>query len=66
MGKEQAMGQVFNCGTSKFVSYKGLSDMTHKALGNDVEKDAKYIYYEPKDFPDWDGSGMYIRTSQFP
>lgn len=57
MGKENAIGQVFNCGTNKFVSYKGLSDMTNKAVGNDPAA-ASYTYYEPRDFPEWDGAGV--------
>lgn len=40
------------------ITYKGLSDAIHKALGNNVDTDAKYLFYEPKDFDNWDGSGV--------
>ena len=40
------------------ITYKGLSDAIHKTLGNDVDKDAKYLFYEPTEFEHWDGSGV--------
>jgi len=52
------LNQVFNCGTNRMITYKGLTESIHKALGNDLEKDVKYLFYEPKDFDHWDGSGV--------
>ena len=57
VGADKALNEVFNCGTNRFISYKGLSDIIHTTLENDLEADAKYLFYEPDDFNHWDGSG---------
>jgi nucleoside-diphosphate-sugar epimerase len=57
LGKDVAKGQIFNCGTDKSISYKGLAKIIHTALGNDAS-DMRFMYYEPKDFDKWDGSGV--------
>lgn len=61
LGNKNANNQVFNCGTDKYISYKALSQLIHKKLGKDAST-AKYMYYEPNDFNNWDGSGV----MQFP
>lgn len=55
LGNPKAMNQVFNCGTDRYVTYKGLCQMVHAALGNAPE-DCKHLYYEPKLFDKWDGT----------
>ena len=57
IGNDKAKNQIFNCGTDRYISYKGLSQTIHKKLGN-ADADMKYMYYEPKDFDHWDGSGV--------
>lgn len=52
-----AINQVFNCGTDRFISYKGLSKAIHTELGNS-EEDQKFLSYDPENFPDWDGKGV--------
>lgn len=49
VGKDAAMNQIFNCGTDNYITYNDLVKGIHKALGN-ADSDAKFIYYEPKDF----------------
>lgn len=38
------------------MTYRGLSDRIHEVLGNDMDTDAKYLFYDPKDFDAWKGS----------
>jgi len=56
LGHSKANNEIFNCGTDRYVSYKGLSQMAYKALGSDSTP--KHLYYEPKDFDHWDGKGV--------
>jgi hypothetical protein len=51
---------VFNCGSDEFISYQGLCTLIHDSIGNAAE-DRKYLYYEPKLFDKWDGTGGVIR-----
>lgn len=55
------MNQVFNCGTDRYISYKGLCTLIHDELknGEDVRK---YLFYDPNEFDHWKGSG----AAQFP
>lgn len=55
LGKAEAINQVFNCGTDKYISYLQLSAEIKSLVGG---KSNEYLHYEPKDFPDWDGSGV--------
>lgn len=52
-----AKNEVFNCGSDEFISYQGLCSLIHTTVGVE-EKDRKFLYYEPKDFDQWDGSGV--------
>ena len=56
IGHDNAMNQIFNCGTKRYMTYRGLSDRIHEVLGNDMDVDAKYLFYEPKDFDTWKDS----------
>jgi len=56
LGHPKATNEVFNCGTDRYVSYKGLSQMAFKAVGS--EETPKHLYYEPKEFDHWDGKGV--------
>jgi len=55
IGHPAATNQAFNCGSDRFVGYKVLGDLAHQAHGSAPE-DARYMYYEPKDFDTWDES----------
>jgi nucleoside-diphosphate-sugar epimerase len=44
IGNVKAYKQVFNCGTDKYVSYKGLCESIAKAAGKSV----KFAHYDPK------------------
>jgi len=55
VGHPAALNQVFNCASDRFVTYRGLCEALHDANATPAEK-RKYLYYEPKDFDQWDGS----------
>jgi len=59
LGHPKAMNEVFNCGTDRYVTYKGICQLIHKTLGNGEDKQ-KFLFYDPKEFAHWD-SGL-----QFP
>ena len=42
-----AKNEVFNCGTDRYISYKGICQLVHSALKTDVEKDVSYLYFDP-------------------
>jgi nucleoside-diphosphate-sugar epimerase len=44
IGNAKAYKQVFNCGTDKYISYKGLCEAIAKASGKSV----KFAHYDPK------------------
>lgn len=50
LGNPNAINQVFNCGTDRFVSYKGICEMVHAAMNSDKEKDVKYMYFDPTQY----------------
>ena len=52
-----AINQILNCGTDRFISYKGLAKLVHSTLGNS-EDDQKFLQYDPDAYPDWDGKGV--------
>ena len=56
IGHEKAMDEIFNCGTNRYMTYRGLSDHIHEVIGNDLDKDAKYLFYDPNDFDTWKDS----------
>ena len=58
IGNKLALNQVFNCGTDRFVTYKGLTTLIHAALGTPAE-DQKTVSYDPDNFPDWDGTRVF-------
>lgn len=62
VGHPNAMNQVFNCGTDKYVSYKGIAELFHDALGND-DKLRQYMYYDPLDFSHWKGGFPFRRDT---
>lgn len=51
---EKAKNEVFNCGTDRFVSYKGICNLVHSALKTDLDKDAKYLYFDPLNYQNVD------------
>jgi nucleoside-diphosphate-sugar epimerase len=57
VGHPAALGEIFNCGTDRYITYKGLSKIIHEKYGNS-EDDIKFLSYEPKLFDHWDGSGV--------
>jgi len=57
LGNDKSIGQVFNCASDRYISYKGLCSLVHKALGNEAS-DCSHLYYEPKAFDNWDGTGV--------
>ncbi|KAJ1431846.1 hypothetical protein B484DRAFT_448158 [Ochromonadaceae sp. CCMP2298] len=59
VGHPAALNEVFNCGTDRYVSYKGICDMVHDTLGTPAEE-RKFMYYDPKDFVHWKGSGAQV------
>jgi len=52
IGNSKAINQVFNCGSDRYISYRGLADLCHKSLGHDA-KEAQYLFYNPSDFNTW-------------
>jgi len=52
LGHPNAVNEIFNCGTDKYVTYKNLCTLVHETLNNDP-KDAQYLFYEPKEFDHW-------------
>ena len=59
VGNKEAYNQVFNCGTDRYITYKGLTKLIYTALGV-PEEDQKTVSYDPDAFPDWDGMCVYI------
>lgn len=57
IGNPAAKNEVFNCGTNRYVTYKGLSKLINAELGNS-DADLKHIYFNPDNFPNWDGKGV--------
>lgn len=62
VGHPSAMNQVFNCGTDRYVSYKGICQLIHKELGTS-EDNIKYMYYDPKAFTHWEGGFPFRRET---
>ena len=56
VGNPKAMNEVFNCGTDRYITYKGLCGLIHKHYNN-AEEDIQYLHYDPQDFSHWDGDG---------
>jgi hypothetical protein len=62
LGNPDAVGEVFNCASKKYLTYKSFSDMVYSQLGKQgSEGKQKHLYFEPKLF-DLDSGG----TSKFP
>lgn len=56
VGHPKAINEVFNCGTDRYITYKGLCGLIYKHYNN-AENDIKYLHYDPEDFAHWDGTG---------
>lgn len=56
-----AINDVFNCVGSRYITYRGLCELIHDALGTQ-EDDRKYLFYEPQDFDQWEGEGVQVGT----
>jgi nucleoside-diphosphate-sugar epimerase len=51
VGKEEAINQVFNCGSNRYVTYRGLCEMLYNSLS--IEKSHQRICsYDPELFPE--------------
>lgn len=61
IGHPEAVNEIFNAGTDRYISYKGLCSAIMTALGRD-SADAKLISYDPAKF-EWDGK---LEVSEFP
>mmetsp|Transcript_24701 Transcript_24701/g.41183 ORF Transcript_24701/g.41183 Transcript_24701/m.41183 type:complete len:374 (-) Transcript_24701:157-1278(-) len=59
VGHPAATNEIFNCGTDRYVSYQGICTLIHDVLKT-PEEDRKYMYYDPKDFSHWKGSGAQV------
>eukprot|EP00595_Chromulina_sp_UTEXLB2642_P003157 CAMPEP_0196765942 /NCGR_PEP_ID=MMETSP1095-20130614/15663_1 /TAXON_ID=96789 ORGANISM="Chromulina nebulosa, Strain UTEXLB2642" /NCGR_SAMPLE_ID=MMETSP1095 /ASSEMBLY_ACC=CAM_ASM_000446 /LENGTH=353 /DNA_ID=CAMNT_0042125369 /DNA_START=32 /DNA_END=1089 /DNA_ORIENTATION=- len=53
IGHPAAFNEVFNAGTDRYISYKGLISIIDSALGHETA--SKILSYDPKNFPEWDG-----------
>lgn len=62
LGHPAATNEIFNCGTDTYVTYRGISELFHDALGNSAE-DRRYMYYEPKEFEHWKGGFPFRRDT---
>ena len=56
VGHPKAANEVFNCGTDRYITYKGLCGLIHKHYNN-AEEAIRYFHYDPEDFTHWDGTG---------
>jgi nucleoside-diphosphate-sugar epimerase len=56
VGHTKAANQVFNCGSDRYITYKGLCGLIHKHYSN-ADDEIKYLHYDPEDFTHWDGTG---------
>ena len=61
LGQEDAMNNVFNCVSEKYITTYGLCEIVHDALGTPQE-DRKYLFYDPQDFLHWEDM-RYATTS---
>ncbi|CEM02236.1 unnamed protein product [Vitrella brassicaformis CCMP3155] len=49
VGKQYAIGEVFNCASDRYISYEGIVRMVAKTVGKDPSEAVKSIvYYDPK------------------
>lgn len=66
IGHEKALHEIFNAGTDRYVSYKGLISSIFSAANEILgvtDNDAKTLSYNPSKFEDWDGK---LDVSEFP
>jgi hypothetical protein len=47
IGHSAAQNEIFNCGSDRFVTYKGLADMVHREVGSS-QSEQMYMYFDPK------------------
>lgn len=57
IGHMNAMNEIFNCGTDRYISYKGLAKLINSEVGN-ADEDARFVHYDPDQFAHWDGKGV--------
>ncbi len=55
IGNPKAQNQIFNLGTHRYISYKGIVELIHKAVNPDATK-TKFVHYDPLHYPNWKSS----------
>jgi nucleoside-diphosphate-sugar epimerase len=62
IGNEKSMNEIFNVGTDRYISYKGICSAIGASLGKD-KNSIQVLSYDPSLFGHWDGS---LDVSEFP
>lgn len=47
LGSPAALNQIFNCGSDRYITYKGLCQLVHQAAGNSPQDGPTYSLYDP-------------------
>lgn len=64
VGSNAALNEIFNVGSERYITYRGICEVIHDALGTD-EKDRSYLFYDPDKFSESSGIGFPFRKDTF-